>query len=339
MVAFLAVIVLGILGIAAVNEDLMPQAGASVGVAALLLGYVAYAQRRTSKLLREEATQSGEEADREFARLSQGPAMTTGVTLRWRPRTYLMHVLALALLGIGLAWGRFEESWIIVAFFAAPLLLLARALFGRLRSPEVLRVGPAGIEDEVKFGLIPWQDVESASLYEDELKGVKVASLTIGVKDPEPYVRRLGPLARLWLRAETLGGSDAIRIQLQTLDMAPSTLFRIVRGFHERTLPAGAIFSLGNYYQVDIAGGKLRQAMAEADKEFEALKASPGTAPTARLEELLARVETLGRDELKASRERGDRYAARIKKAKPWLVLTIGLLVALVILVLLGRYR
>jgi hypothetical protein len=195
-----------------------------------------------------------------------------------------------------------------------------------------------GIDDRGRFGLIPWQDIESVSLYEDEVKSAKIAGLTVNVRDPEPYVRRLRPLARFWARAEMMGGSAAIRIQLHTLDLAPSTLFRVVRGFHERTLPAGAILCLGNYYQVDPEGGRLRQAMAEVNRELEALSADPAAAPTARLEELMERVKTLDREELKASRERSDRVLAQIKKEKPRLVLAIGLLIALAVVALLGVY-
>jgi hypothetical protein len=117
---------------------------------------------------------------------------------------------------------------------------------------------------------------------EYEIKGTKAATLSIGVRDPEAYSRRLGPIARFLLRVGTLGFSDDIRFELQTLDMAPLALFRLIRAFHERVLPAGAISGTDSYYRVDLEGGKLKEVMADLEKTFAGSTSASGRPPDGR---------------------------------------------------------
>ena len=295
--AVFAAIVVGLIGISPVGKEVMPAAGFFAVVAALV-GYVVYAHRRTGALLKEEAESSRNEADRAFEQLSASPTLMTGVSLRWRARTYTLFIVVLVGAGAGgvAAWS--AQSWLLLGLCALGFVWAAKNLLARLAEPEVLRVGPLGIEDKIRFGLIPWQDIQSVFLHEYEIKGTKAASLSIGVRDPKAYALRLGPLARFSRRAETLVPSDDIRFQLQTLDMAPLAIFRVIRAFHERALPAGAIFGTDNYYRVDLEGVKLKQLMAELEKSVGSASASG--APTRQQEELLARMDGL----LKADKER-----------------------------------
>ncbi len=306
----------------------MPPAGFFAAVAALV-GYIVYAQRRTVALVKEEAERSREEADRVFERLSASGTLMTGVSLRWRARTYVGFIVVLVAAGAAGVWAWSERSWLLLALCGLGFAWAAKSLLTRLGEPEVLRVGPMGIEDKIRFGLIPWQDIESVSLHEYEIKGTKAASLSIGVRDPKAYTQRLGPLARLSLRADTLGFSDDLRFQLQTLDMEPLSIFRVIRVYHERTLPAGAIFGTGNYYRVDLEGAKMKKVMAELEKTFAGSAAAPGP-PTRQQEELVARMDAL----LKAGNEQISKTRAQAEKTN-WPAI-IAVVAALLISLLIG---
>jgi hypothetical protein len=326
--AVLAVIVLGMVAISPGGKELTPQGGFAAIVA--LLAYIVYAQRRTAALVKEEAEQSREEADRALERLRGSAALTTGVTLRWRVRTYVLSIVALVpgrrrRLGV-------ERALLAAAgALCAPMFAwVAKALLGRIREPDVLRVGSMGIEDNIGLGLIPWQDIKSVFLHEYEMKGTKVASLSIDLHDPGTYLRRLGPVARFWFRVGTLGFGNAIRIQVQTLDMAPLALFRLIRTFHERALPAGAISGTGNYYVVDLPGGKLKQLMAELEKTFAGPAPASG-APTRRQEDLMASMDAL----IKAEKEQTSATRARAEKTTNWAPI-LAVVLAVLIMLLVG---
>lgn len=265
VLAVFGVLVLGLLGISAgVGRELMPATGYFIAVA-LLIGYIVYAQRRSTALVQEEAQASREQAEQAFERLRSSPELTTGVTLRWRARTYVLFVVILIGAGAAAVWGWNERIWLALGLGAPIFAWAAKSLLGRLAEPDVMRVGPQGIEDLIRFGTIPWQDVTKVFLHEYEIKGTKVADLSIEVRDPAAYLSRLGPLARLSHRAETLGLSTDLRFRLQTLNMAPGVLFRIIRAFHERALPAGAISGSGPFYMVDLEGAKLKALMDELE--------------------------------------------------------------------------
>jgi len=322
--AVFAVIVVGMIGISPVGKEVMPPAGFFAAVATLV-GYIVYAQRRTVALVKEEAERSGEEADRALERLSASGALMTGVAVRWRARTYIGFTVVLVAAGAVGAGAWSARSWWLLALCGLLFAWAAKNLLARLGEPEVLRISPMGIEDKLRFGLIPWQDIVSVFLHEYEIKGTKAASLSIGVRDPGAYARRLGPVARFSHRAETLGFSNDIQFQVQTLDMAPLALFRLIRAFHERTLPAGAIFGTANYYRVDREGAKMKQVMAELEKTL-AGSASASGAPTRQQEELMARMDAL----LKADNERISSTRTPVEKTNWPLVLlvVIGLLIA-----------
>lgn len=314
--AVFASIVLGIAGIASVGKDLLPPAGLFAAVV-VLLGYIVYAQRRTTALVKEEAEHSREEADRVFKQLSASPALTTGVAVRWRTRTYILFTVVLVAAGAGAAVAWNERSWWLLAC-GLVFAWAAKALLARLGEPDVLRVGSMGIEDKIGFGLIPWQDIESVLLHEYEVKGTKAAYLSIGVRDPAAYTRRLGPVARCWFRADALAFGEAIRIPLQTLDMAPLALFRLVRAFHERALPGGAIFGTDKYYGVEIGFAKLKRLIGELEK-----------APSSRHEELAARMDAL----IKAEKERIPRTRGQAEKTNWVLILAVVLVLLIALLV------
>jgi hypothetical protein len=323
--AVLAVIVLGMIGISPAGKEVMPPVGFFVGIA-VLVGYIVYAQRRATALVTEEANLSREEADRAFERLSATPALTTGVSLRWRTRTYVGLIVVLVATAAGAALGWAERSWLLLALSGLMFMWAAKTLLARLAEPVVLRVGPMGIEDTFRFGLIPWQDIESVSLGEYEIKGTKAATLSVGVREPGAYWRRLGPVPRFRLRAETLGFSDDMRFELQGLDMAPLALFRLIRAFHERLLPAGAISGTDNYYRVDLEGGKLKEVIAELEKTF-AASTLRSAAPTRRQEELMARMNALIKVDDK--RISGSRVRAAKMNRAAILAIVIALLIAL----------
>jgi hypothetical protein len=178
-------------------------------------------------------------------------------------------------------WGWNARAWLPITLGGLVFAWAAKSLLARLAEPDILLVGPSGIEDKIRFGPIPWQDIEKVFLHQFEIKGSKGATLSVGVRDPAAYRARLSPLGRLSLRADTLGISDDLRFQLQTLDMAPPVLFRVIRAFHERALPAGAISGSDSFYMVDLEGAKLKQAMAALRKDaFSAGSASPARPPS-----------------------------------------------------------
>lgn len=323
--AVLAVIVFGIIGLSPAGNEVMPPGAAIAGIA-LLVGYIVYAQRRSASLVKEEADRSREEADRVFERLRTSPP-TTGISLRWRARTYVLLVVMLIATAASAAVGWAERSSSLLIIGGLVFIWALKTLLARLAEPVVLRIGPAGIEDTSRFGLIPWQDIERVFLHEHEIKGTKTASLSVGVRDPGAYSRRLGPIARLWSRTETLGFGDDIRFPLQALDMAPLAVFRLIRAFHERALPAGALSGTDNFYQVDIEGGKLNQLMAELKESL--AESDPGSgAPSRRHQELMARMDAL----VKSDNERMSRTLARARKtnrAAIILAIAIGLFIAL----------
>ncbi|HEX6295348.1 MAG TPA: hypothetical protein VFZ74_02115 [Burkholderiales bacterium] len=325
--ALFALVLLGILALSPAGRELMPQAG-FFGAIALLVGYIVYAKGRTTALLKEEADASREEAERAFEQLCAGPALTTGVSLRWRARTYVVAVVVLLGAAAVAALGWSEGSWVVLGASGLVFAWVAKALLARLAEPEMLLVSPQGIEDRRRYGLISWQDIESVFLHEYEIKGTKAAVLSITVREPEAYMQRLAPLARFLLRAERLGLSQDIRLPLQGLDMAPLAVFRLIRAFHERTLPAGAIEGNDNFYTVDVEAARLKQLMAD----FEKTRAVPGSASgakTRRQEELLARMEGL----TKADRDRALQTRARARKTQ-WTAVAVA--IALVIAVLLA---
>jgi hypothetical protein len=327
----LAVFLLILFGFVAISRggmDLM-RAWYYVAIVAVL-GYIVYAQRRTTALLKEEAEQSREEADRALAPLNLSATLGTGLTLRWRARTYVGLLVMLIVLGASAAWAWSERSWLLLALCGVMLAWAARALVGRIREPEVLRIGPIGIEDTIGVGLIPWQDIKSVSLQQSEIKGTKTASLSIDVR--EDYLQRLGPVARFRIGLDTLGFGDAIRIQVQTLDMVPLALFRLIRAFHERTLPAGAISGNDGYYVVDLPLGELKQVMAELDKTLVG-PASASGGLTRRQEELTARLDAV----LKAHQEQTSMTLARADKVRRWPAI-VAVLLALLIMALLGTH-
>jgi hypothetical protein len=324
--AVFALILLGFVAISPGGMDLM-RAWHYAAIAALL-GYIVYAQRRTTALLKEEAEESRQEADRALAPLNMSTTLATGLIVRWRTRTYVGLVVMLIALGALAAWAWSERSWLLLALCALTLAWTARALLGRIREPEALRIGPMGIEDTIGVGLIPWQDIKSVSLHRSEIKGTKVANLSIEVA--EAYLQRLGPLARFGIRLDTLGFSNAIRIQVHTLDMAPVALFRLIRAFHERTLPAGAISGKDEFYMVDLPFGELKQVMAELEKAL-AGPASASGGLTRRQEELAARLDAV----MKARKEQTSTILARADKVRSWPTI-VAVLLAVLIVVLVG---
>ena len=281
ILAVFPLIALGFVALSPGGRELM-HAGHFAAIVALL-GFVVYAHRRTTALVNEEAEQSRREADRALEPLSVSTALATGLTLRWRAGTYVRLIVLLVALGAAAAWMWSERSWLLLGLSSLMFAWTAKMLLGRVREPDVLRVGPMGIEDSTGVGLISWQDIKSVFLHESEIKGTKTASLSIDVRDPEAYLQRLDPVARFGVRLGPRGFGDAIRIQVQTLDMAPLALFRLIRAFHERALPAGAISGVDNYYVVDLPFGELEQIMAELRKT-----ASASGGPTRREQELAA---------------------------------------------------
>ena len=287
-----------------------------------LVGFIVYAHRRTTALVKEEAEQSRREADRALEPLSVSTALATDLTLRWRAGTYVSLIVLLVVLGAAAAWMWSERSWLLLGLSGLMFAWTAKMLLGRVREPDVLRVRPMGIEDSIGVGLIPWQDIKSVFLHESEIKGTKSTSLSIEVRDA--YLQRLGPVARFGVRLGTLGSGNTIRIQVQTLNMAPLALFRLIRAFHERALPAGAISGNDGYYVVDLPFGELKQIMAELQKT-----ASASGGPR-RAEELAARMDTL----IKADIERISRPPAPAEKTN-WAAI-IALVLALLIALLVG---
>jgi hypothetical protein len=329
ILATLAVIVLTLFRMSPAGEELMPKAGVFAAIVLLLLGYVVYAHRRTKALLNEEAARSREETDRALERLRKSPLQASEVKLGWRVRTYVIFIAALIGAGAGAALAWSERSWPWLALSGSIFAWAAKALLARVRDPAVLRVGPVGIEDKIKFGLIPWQDIQNVFLEEYKIKGTKVAMLAISVRDPREYSRRLGPLVRFWFRLDTLVSSDAIRLPLQTLDIAPLALMRYVRAFHERAVPAAAFSGADNYYVADLEFGKMKQAMAELENSLAGPAPASGP-PSARAEELMARMDAL----LKADKERFSRARATVEKTN-W-VAVIAVLVGLLLALLIG---
>jgi hypothetical protein len=322
--ALLALVVLGFAGLWFAAQKVMPPAWFFAAVVALI-AYVVHAHRRTNALVKEEANLSREEADRVFEQL-RPEAFTTGISLRWRARTYVISIVVLAGTGAGAALGWAERSWLMLGLCGFMFLWVAKSLLARLAEPDVLVIGPTGIEDKVRYGLIPWQDIENAHLHEYEIKGTKAASLSIGVRDPQVYSQRLGPLARFSQRAETLGISKDLRFQLQALDMAPLAVFRAIRAFHERVVPAGAIDGTDNCYRVDAEAARLKEVLAELEKTVaESPRASGGLTPRQR--ELLARMDAT----IKADGERLSKNLARARRTNraAMLALVVAAVVAL----------
>jgi hypothetical protein len=243
VLALLVTLITALVGVLLLHKEPWV-AMAYFAVAAVLIGYVLYAQRRSTALVEEEAKQAREEADQVFRRLHASPELASGVTLRWRARTYVGFIVLLLGAGAVVVWGCNAREWLPITLGGLMCAWAAKCLLARLAEPDVLLVGPSGIEDKIRFGLIPWQDIQKVFLHQFEIKASKGATLSIGVRDPAAYLARLSPLGRLSLRAETLGLSNDLDFQLQTLNMAPLVLFRLIRAFHERTLPAGAgVFS------------------------------------------------------------------------------------------------
>src|SRR5688572_31063848 len=139
------------------GEELMPKAEVFAAILVLLFGYVLYAHRRTKALLNEEAARSQEEADRALERLRNTPLQASEVNLGWRARTYVIFIAVLVGAGAGAALAWSERSWHWLALSILIFTWAAKALLARFRDPTVLRIGPMGIEDKIKFGLIPWQ--------------------------------------------------------------------------------------------------------------------------------------------------------------------------------------
>lgn len=316
ILALIVAVVAGLVGLFLLRKEPMLAAG-YLAAAAVLVSYVIYAQRRSVALVQEEAQRSAEAAERAFERLRSSPELTTGVTLRWRARTYVAFVLLLVASGAAVVWGWNERIWLALGLGAPIFAWAAKSLLARLAEPDVMRVGPAGIEDLIRFGMIPWQDVTKVFLHEYEVKGTKAADLSIEVRDPAAYLSRLGPLARLSRRAETLGLSNDLRFQLQTLNVAPGVLFRVIRAFHERALPAGAISGTDSFYMVDLEGAKLKQALVEL-------------AQSGRHEELVARMDAV----IKADKERLSTTRVQAEKTN-WAAIVVVVLL-LVFALLLG---
>jgi hypothetical protein len=324
ILAVLPLIVLGFIAISP-SRSLM-HAGHFAAIAALL-GFIVYAHRRTKALLKEEAEQSREQADRAVAQMASGTALTNGVTLRWRARTWVLSIVLLAGLGAAAAWAWSERSWLLLSLSGLMLAGIAKMLLARIREPDVLRVGTLGLEETSGVGLISWQDIESVFLHEAEVKGTKTASLSIKVRDPAAYLQRLGPVARFSRRLNTLGIGDALQIQLQTLDMAPLALFRVIRAFHERTLPAGAISGTDRYYAVDLQLAELKRVTAELQKTL-AEPASASGGPTRRQEELAARMDAL----IKADLERLSKTVVQARKTNRATIIVVSLALLIVLL-------
>lgn len=323
MLAVFALVPLGFVATSPAGGDLMH--GGYFAAIAALLGFIVYAQRRAAVLLKEQEEQSREEAERALELLN-ATGMTNGVTLRWRARTWLLVIIALLVTGAGAAWGWSERSWLTLVTSGLMLAWAAKVFLWRVGEPEVLRIGAAGIEDNTGLGLIPWQDIKSVFLHESAIRGTKVAGLSIGLQDPGAYWRRLGPITRLRHRDTLFGSSDAIRIQVHTLDMAPPALFRVVRAFHERALPPGALSGRDKFYGVDLRFGEIKQLVAELEK----LAAGPPSAsggPTRREEELAARLDAL----IEAEREQIAKTLAQVRRTN-WAAIIAVLLALLVVL-------
>jgi hypothetical protein len=120
-----------------------------------------------------------------------------------------------------------------------------------------------------------------------------------------------------------------LHFELQTLDMAPLALFRLIRAFHERVLPAGWISGTDNYYRVDLEGGKLKEVMADLERTFAAGSTSASGTPTRRQQELMARMDAL----IKADDKRisGSRVRAAKMNRAAILAIVIALLTALLV--------
>jgi hypothetical protein len=132
--ATLAVFVLGSIALLSADTDATSLAGLIAGIA-VLVGYIFYAQRRATALVKEVAALSRENADREIERLRASSALTTGVNVRWRARTYVACIVLLIGAATGAAMGWTARSGLLLVLSSLAFIWIFKTLLARLAEP------------------------------------------------------------------------------------------------------------------------------------------------------------------------------------------------------------
>lgn len=263
VVALCAAVGFGIACILAVTKGRQPEIQL-YGVAAATFAWLVWLAKKRSKALQGEQTLvSRLTTEQFFDTFLQGPESVSGVGIKWNLGTCLISGVLAAALCLGTLILAQKGLWVIAGICGLLGAVVARSLVSILRQPERLHIGPQGLTDHSRFGVIPWAAIDKVSLVESHIKGVTKAMLHVKVDSIQPYLGRIGPVKRwLW----TLDpAADVIPFPLQGHDVLPLSVFQVVRHFHERALPPGSISGEDNLYMVDRNGPRRNETSETLD--------------------------------------------------------------------------
>lgn len=110
-----------------------------------------------------------------------------------------------------------------ILFFGPAAALIAYKFFDRKPGLVLSEDGFTDNSSVISAGFVPWSDVVKLKNY--DISGQR--SLMIAVRDPEKYIKRYGPLRRMFVRANQRWYGGPIGITANTLRIRQSELYAL----------------------------------------------------------------------------------------------------------------
>jgi hypothetical protein len=317
----------GAIGIVASVHGYIKHALLDFSIMLLAIGFVAHADRRTKELEEEEVAEAAARAEGAVERW-EGEGRSTFVA-HIRLRTYLLSAVVVLIFLAGVAFGVLGKSLLFTAISGAALLATLPRATKYFRNHEALVIGPLGIDDRLRYGLIPWSDIRAAHLFETETRGVRIAELMLEVKDRSHYSARQGFASRL-LGSNARPG-NTLRVPLQILDLPAQTIISIARMQHEKVAPQGSLLGSDAGYAIDESWAKVRtindrsiammktlseeKKQAQQDPRFESDHARKAVLE-AKVNRTLGEIERLQEESMKLANVQAQRFTRRAEDAR-----------------------
>lgn len=266
-----------------------------------LLGLVLWLAYRASKTSEEVAQlQAADAREAEYAHWLAADVDRMALRVRMSWKGWLMLAAGLALFAVigWVAW-QGDKTAAAALFFGVAGLVALGAVRGVVRG-GLLVIGPDGVDDRRRFGLIPWDAVKGAHLSYTEARHMTIPRLWLDVGDSAPFEAAQPRLLR-WLNKLDFPMPGMLEVPLNLTDQPPTRVLAAVRRGNAQSAPPDAFFDAGLSYQIDrefarikaLSDATLEEARAVEGMPHGAAKIAAEEAWRRKSEERLALVETI----------------------------------------------